>query len=673
MQNLTEQYRINPKNLKHRQEFILLGEQEIQTLRRLEKWADRVVDAIVQEFYDFQFSFPPTLAFFTQYAESKNIPVSEVRRRLEQSQRQYFLDIFQEAQREEGFGPSYFEKRLLIGERHNQIDLPLKWYMGSYSLYQRLISKHLWRAYFLQPWFLHRAEQAIFTVLNYDLQAVADAFFYSYLRSIGLDLNAIHVDSIEHDLSEQYATLKNTVLDTLVETAHTIRVLDETSDQVTAAIHQTTLAAEQISITVQETAEKAFHQTHAVEEVIQLLNEMRVHIDEVARGAHEQRNVVVQTADAMEQLAGAIADIRQGAREQTQGVEQALSARQGLTSSIQKVLGAAGEMTDKTQEVTNAAQEGFVVAQQTVDSIQKLRDTTDQLAERIRDLGERSGKIGVIVEAIDGIASQTNLLALNAAIEAARAGEHGKGFAVVADEVRKLAERTSKAAQEIAEMIYDVQQEADSAVQVMELAGADVSAAVELTNQAGDSFHTIVATTEASSEQVEKIRHALEQMQHAEQQVQEIISEISVVAQRNEEVAEMMGTINRTVRENWDHISLVAEQNAATADRMATSSTQTVHAMEGIADISNQNVVATQQIAASTEEVSAQMYEVKASVTPLSQIAQTLQRLIAQFELSIHTQRQAATTNGRVRRVRSRADKAVHTPSNKREASLIAN
>ena len=96
MQNLTEQYRINPKNLKHRQEFILLGEQEIQTLRRLEKWADRVVDAIVQEFYDFQFSFPPTLAFFTQYAESKNIPVSEVRRRLEQSQRQYFLDIFQE-------------------------------------------------------------------------------------------------------------------------------------------------------------------------------------------------------------------------------------------------------------------------------------------------------------------------------------------------------------------------------------------------------------------------------------------------------------------------------------------------------------------------------------------------------------------------------------------------
>jgi hypothetical protein len=104
---------------------------DVRLLKNLRGWAEQVAGPIAKEFYEHQFSFPPTLAFFTAYAARKGVPLEQLRAGLERTQAQYFRDIFEEAATSGEFGPAYFEKRLRVGRLHNKIDLPLKWYVGS--------------------------------------------------------------------------------------------------------------------------------------------------------------------------------------------------------------------------------------------------------------------------------------------------------------------------------------------------------------------------------------------------------------------------------------------------------------------------------------------------------------------------------------------------------------
>ncbi len=187
MRSLAQQFHINDGNLNLRKQFLRLSEQDIRILRRLKGWAERVAGAIARDFYDHQFSFPPTRAFFAAFAQQHGVSLSQLRQRLEQAQVGYFQQIFEEATKGGQFGTTYFEQRLQIGRRHNAINLPLKWYLGSYALYRDLVRKYLRKYWFYRPRFRAQAERAIYTVFDYDLQAVVDGFFYEYLQSIGLD------------------------------------------------------------------------------------------------------------------------------------------------------------------------------------------------------------------------------------------------------------------------------------------------------------------------------------------------------------------------------------------------------------------------------------------------------------------------------------------------------
>jgi methyl-accepting chemotaxis protein len=140
--------------------------------------------------------------------------------------------------------------------------------------------------------------------------------------------------------------------------------------------------------------------------------------------------------------------------------------------------------------------------------MRSIASSVSDTANKIADLGKRSDQIGRIVNVIDDIADQTNLLALNAAIEAARAGEQGRGFAVVADEVRKLAERTTKATKEIAEMITAMQEETKRAIDTMQTGTAQVQQGVEQTAQAGASLQEIITAAEKVGDMVAQIATA---------------------------------------------------------------------------------------------------------------------------------------------------------------------
>ncbi len=186
-----------------------------------------------------------------------------------------------------------------------------------------------------------------------------------------------------------------------------------------------------------------------------------------------------------------------------------------------------------SETASNAAVDGGEIIQQTIDGIYRIRDTVSSIAETITGLQERSKQIGEITTVIDDIAEQTNLLALNAAIEAARAGEQGRGFAVVADEVRKLAERTSKATQEITSRIQSIQAETTKAAEGMERGQEEVENGVSLAREAGNSLSSIVKHVEDVSSKLANISVSMDEQGHAIQDIAENVSEVASHADDN--------------------------------------------------------------------------------------------------------------------------------------------
>ena len=181
-------------------------------------------------------------------------------------------------------------------------------------------------------------------------------------------------------------------------------------------------------------------------------------LSQVAQGAAQQNELMAEADGQMQSVMEAIGGIERGAAEQSQAVEIVASGVDQMSITVNSVAENARESATASTVAAQAAEAGAQTVRQVLESMGLTRDTMTEAGEKVAQMQQHSAQIGRIVETIDALAEQTNLLALNAAIEAARAGEHGRGFAVVADEVRKLAERSQRATGEIAGLIGIVQQ-----------------------------------------------------------------------------------------------------------------------------------------------------------------------------------------------------------------------
>jgi len=457
MQKLTEEYRINDTNLALRKEFISFGAEEVRILRQLAGWGQRVADVIAREFYDRQFSFKPALEFFEGYAREKNMPLSQLRQRLEKSQAGYFLQIFQEAKAGQ-YGSEYFEKRLSVGRTHNKINLPLKWYLGSYSLYKDLTHKHLIKSYFFRPRFRVAAERAIFTVFNFDMQAVADAFFYDYLQSIGMDLASVPIHNPHHDLSEYYKPLKNTLRNVLVTVTDSSKSISSFSEQLASKTNIVATAAEELSVN-----------TASVADGMELAND-----------------------------------------------------------NLHAVSVAVEEMTATTGEIAKNSDKAHATTTQAAHEV-------DQFSMVMNRLGESAQEIGKVTETITQISSQTNLLALNATIEAARAGAAGKGFSVVAGEIKELAKQTSEATNIIKEKIDTIQTSTAGAV-------ADIDRIVHVIREVNETVMSIASAIREQTTATQDIANNISQASFSVREVNTRVAETSVVTKSiAREMAELSG------------------------------------------------------------------------------------------------------------------------------------
>jgi methyl-accepting chemotaxis protein len=252
------------------------------------------------------------------------------------------------------------------------------------------------------------------------------------------------------------------------------------------------------------------------------------------------RKTITQSSQAADQVAEAARDLAASATQvskssslQSEASSSMAAAVEQVTVSISHVAESASSARSLAEETGTLSTEGKNLVQDTITVINKIADYVSRSGEVIHTLGEQSNKISSIVQVIKEIADQTNLLALNAAIEAARAGEQGRGFAVVADEVRKLAERTALSTKEIGTMIDAVQHGTQSAVQRMEEGSSQVGVGVQMAARTGDSMARVQVATHQVIDVVEDISTALREQSSASTQIAQNVEKIAQMTEEN--------------------------------------------------------------------------------------------------------------------------------------------
>jgi methyl-accepting chemotaxis protein len=235
-------------------------------------------------------------------------------------------------------------------------------------------------------------------------------------------------------------------------------------------------------------------------------------------------------ASASTQLSASAGQMSHGAGEQAERAQQVASASEEMSQTVDDISRNASGIAASAIKAAETAKSGGRTVEAAIREVRKIADTVSESSSHIISLADLSKKVGDIIDIINDIADQTNLLALNAAIEAARAGEHGRGFAVVADEVRKLAERTTGATSEVGGIIKEIQGKVKSAVTSIDHVSSSVDRGVELSSKAGEELRAIVTSVDGLHTMVQQIAAAIEEMSAASGQISKDIESISGVS-----------------------------------------------------------------------------------------------------------------------------------------------
>ena len=335
--------------------------------------------------------------------------------------------------------------------------------------------------------------------------------------------------------------------------AYTNEMIDSLSSmlgQVKGNADQLVVASSQIAASAEQTSKNSESSAAAVEEMTSTMHEMSANIQNVAKSTQQQAASVTETSSSIEQM----------------------------VTSINRVAENVKRLVSISERSQNAVSTGSAAVNKASTGMDEINGTIQQSAQTIMSLGSRTEEMAKIVEVIDDIAEQTNILALNAAIEAARAGEQGMGFAVVAEEVRKLAERSAKSTREIADLIKSVSSEAQLAVDNM----------TKSTSIVGQG---LVSTRE--------VIQALEGIKSAVEEVSKYSNEIGAATQEQASGSEQIGKATRNLNEITQEINTSAEEQSSGAE-------QVVKAIEKVREMVQQNASSAVELASSAEQLSKQ-------------------------------------------------------------------
>jgi phosphate/phosphite/phosphonate ABC transporter binding protein len=364
------------------------------------------------------------------------------------------------------------------------------------------------------------------------------------------------------------------------------------------AIADISSSMDQLNAAITEIAESTESLAASVEETAASMEEMATSISSVTNLTHELSGGIEATSSSIEELSATIKEVAQNAEELARVSDETLSSVEEIISSIKEVEVSAKESAKLSSKVADDASTlGVTSMNKTMEGMQKIKVSVEKTAGAIRKLGGRSEEIGKILNVIDEITDQTTLLALNAAILAAQAGEHGKGFSVVADEIKDLAERTALSTQEISQLIQSVRQEVKDAIEAMEDGLVSVNEGIELTKESSDALKKILDSSKLSSEMAYSIERSTTEQARAARHVSEAIERVRI----------MVGQIAKATSEQSKGVSLIIKA----AERMRDASHQVDISTEQQAASSRQISKAVEMISDKSQQISRAIYEQK--------------------------------------------------------------